>query len=76
MDPETAPMREPQPATPPGWIGARAPRPRGGPVRRTARRGWALVRVIVLAGLTGLLVATIVATAVGALVITINGRLP
>jgi hypothetical protein len=45
-------------------------------MRRTARRGWALVRTIVLVAFTGLFVATVVATAIGALVIAINGRLP
>jgi len=61
---------------PPEWVGARAGRRRGGFGRRTARRGWALVRAIVLTGLTGLLVALILATIFGALVIAINGKLP
>jgi hypothetical protein len=66
----------PQPAMPPDWVGARAGRTRGGFGRRTARRGWALVRALVLAVLTGLLVALIIATIFGALVIAINGKLP
>jgi hypothetical protein len=61
---------------PPEWVGARAGRGRGGFGRRTARRGSALVRAVVLTGLTGLLVALIVATIFGALVIAINGKLP
>jgi hypothetical protein len=43
---------------------------------KAARRGWALVRMIVLIGLTGFLLATIVATIFAGLVIAINGRLP
>jgi hypothetical protein len=66
----------PQPAMPPEWVGARAGPRRGGFGRRTARRGWALVRAIALAVLTGLLVALIIATIFGALVIAINGKLP
>ena len=65
----------PQPAMPPEWVGARG-RPPAGFGRRTARRGWALVRAIVLAAFTGLLVALIIATIFGALVIAINGKLP
>ena len=65
-----------QPAMPPEWVGARAGPPRGGFGRRTARRGWALVRALVLAAFTGLLVALIFATIFGALVIAINGKLP
>lgn len=65
-----------QPAMPPEWVGARAGRPPGGFGRRTARRGWALVRAVALAALTGLLIALIVATIFGALVIAINGKLP
>ena len=61
-------MGTPQPAIPPEGIGARAARPRGGFGRRTARRGWALVRAIALAAFTGLLVAMIVATIKGSLV--------
>jgi hypothetical protein len=41
-----------------------------------ARRGWALVRTFVLVFLTGLLIAMVLATAFGALVIAINGELP
>jgi len=51
-------------------------RPRSRRSARVARRGWALVRAIVLVGLTGFLIAVIVATIFGALVIAINGRLP
>ena len=43
---------------------------------KTARRGWALVSAIVLIGLTGFLLATIVATIFAGLIIAINGRLP
>jgi hypothetical protein len=74
--PDNEVVGSPQPAMPPEWIGARAPMPRGGFGRRAARRGWALVRAIVLVALTGLLVAMIVATIFGALVIAINGKLP
>jgi hypothetical protein len=74
--PELQGMGGPQPAMPPEWVGARAGRARGGLGRRTARRGWALVRAIALAVLVGLLVALIVATIFGALVIAINGKLP
>ena len=73
---ESQRMGAPQPAMPPEWVGARAGRGRGGFGRRTARRGWALARAIVLTGLTGLLVALILATIFGALVIAINGKLP
>ena len=74
--PETKGVGGPQPAMPPEWVGARAGRNRGGFGRRTARRGWALVRAIALAAFTGLLVALIIATMFGALVIAINGKLP
>ena len=73
---DTGGVGSPQPAMPPEWVGARAPRPRGGAGRRTARRGWALTRAIALTAFTGLLVAMIVATIFGALVIAINGQLP
>ncbi len=53
--------------------GARPPARRG---VKTAKRGWALVRMIVLIGLTGFLLATIVATIFAGLIIAINGRLP
>jgi hypothetical protein len=43
---------------------------------RVARRGWALVRAIILVGLTGFLIAVIVATIFAGLIIAINGRLP
>ena len=74
--PDSEGVGSPQPAMPPEWIGARAARPRGGFGRRTARRRWALVRAIALAAFTGLLVAMIVATIFGAIVIAINGKLP
>jgi hypothetical protein len=74
--PDKEGMGDLQPAMPPEWIGAHPGRPYAGFGRRAARRGWALVRVLVLAGLTGLLVALIVATIFGAIVIAINGKLP
>ncbi len=58
------------PSTP---YGARPKSRRGA---RTARRGWALVRAILLVGLTGFLIAVIVATIFAGLIIAINGRLP
>jgi hypothetical protein len=58
---------------PPGVFGAR-PRPKI--AERVARRGWALVRTAVLVVATGLLVAMVLATLFGALVIAINGKLP
>ena len=58
------------PGTP---YGARPSSRRGA---RTARRSWALVRAIVLVGLTGFLIAVIVATIFAGLIIAINGRLP
>ena len=58
------------PSTP---YGARPNSRRGA---HTARRGWALVRAIVLVGLTGFLIAVIVATIFAGLIIAINGRLP
>lgn len=63
----------PQPATPPVPFGARP-----GPTRgmRAARRGSAVLRMVVLIGFTGFLVATVVATVFAGLVIAINGRLP
>jgi len=51
-------------------------RPRSRRSVRVARRGWALVRAIVLVGLTGFLIAVIVATIFAGLIIAINGRLP
>lgn len=63
----------PQPATPPMSFGARP-----GPTRgmRIARRGTAFVRMLLLIGATGFLVAGVVATVFAGLVIAINGRLP
>jgi hypothetical protein len=43
---------------------------------RVARRGTALVRMLLLVGFSGFLVATIVATTFAGVVIAINGRLP
>jgi hypothetical protein len=43
---------------------------------RTARRGMALVRMLVLVGFTGFLVAAVIATVFGGIVVIINGRLP
>jgi hypothetical protein len=74
--PESVGMGSPQPAMPPEWVDARARRPQGGLGQRTVRRGWALVRAITLTTLTGLLVAMIVATLFGAIVIAANGKLP
>lgn len=58
------------PGTP---YGARPPTRR---VERVARRGWALARTVVLIGITGFLIAAIVATIFAGLIIAINGRLP
>jgi hypothetical protein len=63
----------PQPATPTVPFGARPGRKLG---TRVARRGAALVRMVLLVGFTGFLVAMVVATVFAALVIAINGRLP
>ena len=62
-----------QPATPMVYSRARA-RPNFGV--RTAKRGWALVRAIVLIGVTGILIAGVFATIFAGLVIAINGKLP
>ena len=63
----------PQPATPPTPFDARR-----GPTRgmRAARRGTAFVRMVLLIGFTGFLVAAVLATVFAGLVIAINGRLP
>jgi hypothetical protein len=63
----------PQPATPNLPFGART-----GPGRgvRVARRGTAFVRMLFLVGITGFLVAGVLATVFAGLVIAINGRLP
>lgn len=68
-----ASTRTRQPATPAVPFGTRR-----GPTRsmRVARRGTALVRMIVLIGLTGFLVAAVLATVLAGLVIAVNGRLP
>ena len=62
-----------QPATPPIPFGARP-----GPTRgmRAARRGTAFVRMLLLIGFAGFLVAGVLATVFAGLVIAINGRLP
>jgi hypothetical protein len=52
------------------------PRTRPGLGVRTARRGWALARMLLLVGFTGFLVASVVATIFAGLVIAINGKLP
>jgi hypothetical protein len=51
---------------------------RSGPTRgmRVARRGTAFVRMVLLIGFTGFLVAGVLATVFAGLVIAINGRLP
>ncbi len=51
---------------------------RSGPTRgmRVARRGTAFVRMLLLVGFAGFLVAAVVATVCAGLVIAINGRLP
>ena len=67
-------MRPPdQPAMRPAY-GRTRPRPTFG--FRVAKRGWALVRAIVLIGFTGFLVAAVLATIFAGLVIAINGELP
>ena len=55
-----------------------APRPRTRPRAgvRVAKRGWALVRTVLLVGFTGFLIASVVATIFAGLVIAINGKLP
>jgi hypothetical protein len=62
-----------QPATPPMPFSARPGTTRG---MRVARRGTAFVRMLVLIGGTGFLVAGVLATVFAGLVIAINGRLP
>jgi hypothetical protein len=61
-----------QPATPPVSFGAH-PGPTTGV--RAARRGVALVRMLFLVGVTGFIVAAVVASVVAGLIIAINGRL-
>ncbi len=63
----------PQPATPSVPFSARPGVTRG---MRAARRGTAFVRMLLLVGLTGFLVAAVLATVFAGLVIAINGRLP
>jgi hypothetical protein len=58
---------------PPVAVGARPAPTRG---VRTARRGLALARMLLLVGVTGFLVAAVVATVFAGIVIAINGRLP
>jgi len=64
---------DPQPAMPPPRFGTR---PAPGLGVRVARRGWALARGVGLVGVTGFIVALVVATVFAGLVIAINGRLP
>ena len=54
-------------------FGARRGTTRG---MRVARRGTALVRMVLLVGFTGFLIAAVLATVFAGLVIAINGRLP
>jgi hypothetical protein len=51
-------------------------RPGPSPGALAARRGWALVRMVLLVGFTGFLLAAVVATVFAGMIITINGRLP
>lgn len=62
-----------QPATPSMPFSARP-----GPGRgvKVARRGTAFVRMLLLIGFTGFLVAVVLATVFAGLLIAINGRLP
>ncbi len=43
---------------------------------KAARRGVAFVRMVLLVGFTGFLVALVIATVFAGIVIAINGRLP
>jgi hypothetical protein len=63
----------PQPATPTVPFGGRP-----GPHKsaRTAHRGMALARMVFLVGVTGFIVAAVVASVFAGIVIAINGRLP
>ena len=63
----------PQPATPSAPFGTRPAPGRG---VRVARRGTAFVRMLLLVGFSGFLVALVLATVFAGLVIAINGRLP
>jgi hypothetical protein len=63
----------PQPATPTVPFGAR-PGPHKG--ARAAHRGMAVARMVVLVGVTGFIVAAVVASVCAGIVIAINGRLP
>ena len=68
-----------------GWRGSPAAQPatryvpdRARPrslVTRLGKRGWAFVRTVVLVGLTGFLIAAVIATVFAGLIIAINGRL-
>ena len=64
----------PQPATPPIPFGAR-PAPDAAACARPAAAP-PLVRMVLLVGFTGFLVAAVLATMFAGLVIAINGRLP
>ena len=63
----------PQPATTSAPFGARPAPSRG---VRAARRGFAALRMVLLIGFSGFLVAAVLATIVAGLIIAINGRLP
>ena len=63
----------PQPATPSVPFGAR---PGPNKSARAAHRGMAVVRMVFLVGVTGFIVAAVVATVFAGIVIAINGRLP
>jgi hypothetical protein len=58
---------------PPAFSNAR---PQSTVATRFARRGWAVARTCLLVFATGLVVAIVLATIFGALVIAINGELP
>lgn len=62
----------PQPATSSAPFGTRVQPSRG---VKVARRGTAAVRMVLLIGITGFLVAVVLATVFAGLVIAINGRL-
>jgi hypothetical protein len=63
---------ETQPATPPVPFGTR---PGPTPGMRVTRRGVAVFRMVFLVGITGFIVAAVVASVVAGLIIAINGRL-
>jgi hypothetical protein len=61
-----------QPAMRPSGDGPRPP----GTGMKTLRNGWAVARLAVLIAVTGIGAAAVVAIAVAALVIAVNGSLP